>query len=494
MVATRHLTSRQVRARLGHQVIDVDGHYIELVPLIEDYVKQIGGGKAVDAFNRYTVGRAGMRRGRTGIDERADRWTPNTGWWAFPAANTLDRATVSMPKLLHHRMDELGIDFSVLYPTTCLAFNHLPGDANAEMRQVLCRAFNTYLADTYREFSDRMTPAAAIPMHTPQEAIAELEHAVKVLGLKTVLIEGQVFRPIPSVHRENPGMDSLANRMDHFGIDSPYDYDPVWKKCLELGVSPTNHSSGMGWGSRRSISRFAYNHIGHFAACAEALCKSLFMGGVTRRLPAFKIAFLECGVGWGCILYADLIGHWEKRNAKALEILDPSKLDMRLMDRLLSQYGGAPAAAKREAILEHVARDQWRPEVLDDYAQCGIRNAEDIKDLFAPHFYFGCEADDPLVPWAFNTQVNPFGARLNAMFSSDMGHWDVPDIKEVVQEAYELVEDRKLTEADFKDFMFSNAVRLYGSNNPNFFKGTACETEAAKVLNTPLPLREGAGG
>ena len=31
-----------------------------------------------------------------------------------------------------------------------------------------------------------MTPAAVIPMHTPEEAIEELEYVVKQLGLKVV--------------------------------------------------------------------------------------------------------------------------------------------------------------------------------------------------------------------------------------------------------------------------------------------------------------------
>jgi hypothetical protein len=239
----------------------------------------------------------------------------------------------------------------------------------------------------------------------------------------------------------------------------------------------------MGWGSRRSTSRFVFNHIGHFAACAEALCKSLFLGGVTRRFPALKVAFLECGVAWGCILYSDLIGHWEKRNEHALlEVLDPQKLDLELMDQLLTEYGTERATKKRDEIFEGINREQWRPEVLDEYAECGIEKAEDIRDLFVPHFYFGCEADDPMVAWAFNTKVNPYGARLNAMFSSDMGHWDVPDIKEVVEEAYGLVDREVLTDDDFRDFSYRNAVRLYGANNPDFFKGTVLEGEAAKVL------------
>jgi hypothetical protein len=49
----------------------------------------------------------------------------------------------------------------------------------------------------------------------------------------------------------------------------------------------------MGWGSRVSVNNYMYNHIGHFAAASEALCKGLFFGGVTKRFPGIKFMFLE---------------------------------------------------------------------------------------------------------------------------------------------------------------------------------------------------------
>jgi hypothetical protein len=58
-----------------------------------------------------------------------------------------------------------------------------------------------------------------------------------------------------------------------------------------------------------------YNHIGHFSEAGEAVCKSLFFGGVTRRFPELRIGFLEGGAAWGCRLYADLVGRWKKRGA-----------------------------------------------------------------------------------------------------------------------------------------------------------------------------------
>ena len=39
-----------------------------------------------------------------------------------------------------------------------------------------------------------------------------------------------------------------------------------------------------------------------------------------------------------------------------------------------------------------------------------------------------------------------------------------------------------LTEGNFRDFVFANAVRLWGTQNPRFFEGTRVEKEAAAVL------------
>ena len=152
-------------------------------------------------------------------------------------------------------------------------------------------------------------------------------------------------RPIPAA-RHVPELGRYAFWLDTFGIDSAYDYDPVWATCLELKVAPTFHSIGAGWGSRTSISNFMYNHLGHFAASADAVCKSLFFGGVTRRFPQLRWAFLEGGAGWACSLYADLIGHWQKHNVNFIHNFDPANLDEALMRELFAEYGGPALADK----------------------------------------------------------------------------------------------------------------------------------------------------
>ncbi len=344
-----------------------------------------------------------------------------------------------------------------------------------------------FTAEQFRPFADRIIPAAIIPMYTPEEAIEELEFASRQLGLKVVMMGGLIRRPIPALAEEHPEASKFVEWYDVIGIDSEYDYDPVWEKCRELRIAPSFHNGARSILLRNSPSNFCYNHIGHFASAGEAMAKALFFGGVTRRFPELNFAFLEGGVGWACSLYADLIGHWEKRNRQALENTNPGQLDQAGLLALAEKYG-QPAvveAVRRGEGLDDNGNGTGEVDDLDDYSRCRITRKEDIRELFVPRFYFGCEADDPINAWAFNRRANPMGSRLNALFSSDIGHFDVPDMTEVVPEAYELVEHGLLTEDDFRDFMFTNAVRFWGEVNPDFFKGTVVEKQAADVLARP---------
>ena len=471
-----HAGPAAIRARLTHPVIDADGHWLEYGPVITEQLRRVGGSAAADGFT--WLGQQTRDALAMSVDERRRRGLSQEAFWASPEKNTRDRATGLLPRLLYERLDELGLDFAVLYPTAGLRLPRLPDD---KARRATCRAFNVVTAEYFRDFADRMTPAAVIPVHTPDEAIEELEYCTRQLGFKVAMFGSLVPRPVPAPEAGQP-----TTRYDPLGLDSAHDYDPLWAKCAELRIAPTFHTGFRRQGLRLSPTNFTYNHIGHFAAASHAVCKALFLGGVTRRFPGLNFAFLEGGVGWASMLYADLIGHWEKRNRKALEHTDPRTLDRALLMDLVRKYGSEDmAAALRE-------RDGWpSPDAvtatggvadLDDFSACRIERKEDLRDLFTTPFYFGCEADDPINAWAFDRRVNPFGARLNALFGSDIGHFDVPDMMDVLPEAYELVEHELITADDFRDFTFANAVRLWGTVNPAFFKGTVVEKQAADTL------------
>jgi len=464
-------TSSMIRERLDHPIIDADGHCVEYHPAIRAILAEIAGADVAERFQLAPAGHFNWYD--QSVDERIERRTIRPPWWGVPSANTEDRAMAVIPQLMYERLEEAGVDFSVLYPTLGLFAMAIGND---ELRLAGCRAFNTYYHQVYAPYSDKLRPNAIIPMHTPEEAIAELDYAVGELGFQAVLLAGHVRRPIPAATAHDARAGRYALWFDNLGVDSEHDYDPVWQRCVDLGVAPTFHSGGQGWGSRQSVSNYVYNHVGAFASACEAICKGLFLGGVVTRFPTLRFAFLEGGVGWASNLYNDLVGHHEKRNSTSIRHYDPANLDRDLMSTLLREKGGELLAIAGEDSVDPTVASMGTnlepDDLIDEFAALGLETTEDIREVFTRHFYFGCEADDRMNALAFDTRLNAFGAKLKAIFSSDIGHWDVPNISEVLEEAWELVDQGLLTEADFRDFTFGHAAELYTGANPDFFEGT----------------------
>ena len=443
-----------IRRRLDHPVIDADGHLVEFMPLVVDFMREIADDAVAERFLRY----------RRSPFTSGGGYLPTRVFFGNPLG--LDRMSVLLPELLYQRMEEIGLDFALLYPTSGLSVLSNPDD---ELRQAAARALNTYYARVFAEHRDRLEPVAVIPTFTPDEAIAELDHAVGVLGLKAVVMSGVVPRTV------RPD-DTSATWIDTLGHDSLHDYEPLWSRCVELGVVPAFHGIGYGWGSRVSSKNYVYNHLGNFAAAQEAVCRSLVMGGVPTRHPRLRLSFLEGGVAWAAQLYSDLLGHYAKRNRDAVQMFDPARFDGRLARELFDAFANGPLRSYGDRVAEGARPLSEASTALygtDDFAESGITGPDDIVDVFTRQLGFGCEADDPMNALAFGGTMLPRGARFTAMFASDIGHWDVPDVREVLPEAWELVEEGHLTEEDFADFTCHNVARLLTDMNPNFFDGTA---------------------
>jgi len=467
----RVMQTNRRREKLGHPVVDSDGHTIEFTPALYATIEQAAGRGVRERFEKR-LNESVLGWYAQAPDERRAHRPLRPAWWATPARNTLDRATATLPRLLHERMDELGLDFTVLYPSIGLL---VFATEDEELRRAACRGINLLNAEVHRPYAERMAPAAVVPMHTPEEALSELRFAVRELGMKVAMFAGHVRRP---------GTGGGPGWVDTLGIDSLYDYDPVWRECAALGIAPTFHSSGAGWSSRASPTSYVYNHLGQFASAGEATCRSLFLAGVTRRFPELRFAFLEGGVGWACSLYADLLGHWEKRNRRALAELDPHAIDAPRLAALFERYAEPAYRGRMQRLLGtigmHVTDEP--PELIDEFERLEIDSAEELRELFVPRFFFGCEADDPLNASAFDTRRNPLGAKLGALFSSDIGHWDVPDMARVLDEAWELVEHELISPEDFRAFVFDHPLELWTAANARFFEGTAIEKPAREWL------------
>jgi len=481
--------SSAIRAELGYPVVDADGHLYEFTPLFLEKLGEVGGRDMPQKYGEYLKA-TGSHPGwwhDMSWDERRDIRARRPAWWAYPTASVRDAATAALPSLAHERLatGELGMDFVVSYGMTSIPVMLIRDE---ELRRAAVRAINLTKAEQFRAEADRITPVASIPMHTPEEAIAELEYSVRELGFKSIVIPTTVLRPIPAVHRSHPDVFPEACWLDTYGVDSAYDYDPFWARCQELKVAVSAHSGTQPllpmYG--RSISNFSFNHIGNHAYHQGLLCKSILMGGVTRRFPRLNFAFMEGGVGWAAIMLNEILGTWRKRSVSGLGATDPYRLDRAGYAALMKQYGGRLTAGRPESDLapHPTIVKPMKPENFDEWEALGVESEDELIQRFVGNFYFGVEADDAINAWAFDTRVNPYGVRLKAVLGSDIGHYDVPDMSKVVEEAYELLEHGLLGEADFRDLVFANAVRLHGGMNPVFFDGTAIEREARVVLDT----------
>lgn len=471
-------TAADIHAQLKHPIIDGDGHWMEPMPVFLEYLSDTGGPGAVDKM------RARWRRStewyRADWDERQRKRLRRTIWWGV-TTNTLDKATALMPALLNERLPELGIDFALIYPTFGLTINTID---ESDLHRAAARAYNRMTADMFAPYRERFAPVAILPAHTPQDAIDELEYAVGTLGYRALMLRGNQERVIPAA-AEGIDPSKAAWYCDNIALDSPLDYEPFWQRCVDLGVAVTQHSGSPRWSDRASISNFTYNHVGHFAESNHAFARGVFLGGVVRRNPRLRFGFMEGGVSWACQMYLDLIEHWEKRRRAGLQ--HPTATDVHEFQRLMQQYGDPSVKRTAADILNSL--DAFRPEcsieelsrpehVSDDFEASGVQSKDDIRATFE-NYFFGCEADDKAVMWAFDKRL---GARLHPVFSSDFTHFDVPDFREVIPEAFEMVERGFLSEDDFREFTFTNAARLHTGNNPGFFAGTVVEQAVAAEL------------
>ena len=147
----------EIRAGLSHPIVDADGHFVELGPLLNEevltYIDEMGGRELRDTYAK----RSGVTDTSTVLAEHAAAganagWKAMPSWWGWQTENTLDRATAHLPQLLYDRLDEFGIDVTILYPSMTLSYLEIHDDDLAALR---CRATNRYLARLFAGKEDR---------------------------------------------------------------------------------------------------------------------------------------------------------------------------------------------------------------------------------------------------------------------------------------------------------------------------------------------------
>src|SRR5438046_10421102 len=151
--------ARKLRSRLNHPIIDADGHWLEYAPLMREEFRRIGGDAAAEALAIASDRIPSSLR--MSLAERRRRRVGQEAFWGSPSENVLDRATAMLPRLLYERLDDLGIDFCVVYPTPGLSYHR---SQDTRQRRASRRAYNDVTAEQCRGLPDRRTQAAITPL------------------------------------------------------------------------------------------------------------------------------------------------------------------------------------------------------------------------------------------------------------------------------------------------------------------------------------------
>jgi aminocarboxymuconate-semialdehyde decarboxylase len=179
---------------------------------------------------------------------------------------TIYPAITSVALRLKH-MDRTGIDVQ--------AISTAPGQyyywADPDLGRQTSRLINENIAEICGRHPDRFVGLATVPLQAPSLAVAELEHAVKTLGLRGVEI------------CTNVAGEELSDER----------FRPFFAKAEELGILIFMHPSGFTEG-RRLSDHYFINVIGNPLDTTVAVHHLIF-GGVLDAYPRLKIVVAHGG-------------------------------------------------------------------------------------------------------------------------------------------------------------------------------------------------------
>ena len=316
---------RRIKARLDHPVIDADGHAIEYLPLVRDILQEQAGDDAAAAVDR----RPAARR-RCGGCSRADAGAPaciRTRGGACPTRNTLDRATALLPACSRQRLDELG--HRPRGRSTRPTGSGPPSRTTATSGAPSSRAFNTLLrggVPRARRRCSRRWASSRCTRRTRRSPSSITRPAQ--LGLKAFMFGGPIGRAVPGadVPLRGGALARLARRRQRLRLRP---------RVGEVrGARRVTHVPHRGDGLAdaqlaQQLRVQPHRDVRDRGRDVRAVAVPW------RRAAAFPDAALRLPGGWrgvGRALYADLVGHWEKRNRDADRALRPSALDRRAPD------------------------------------------------------------------------------------------------------------------------------------------------------------------
>jgi predicted TIM-barrel fold metal-dependent hydrolase len=208
-------------------------------------------------------------------------------------------------------MDELGIDYALMFPTLAsLVEERLKDDP--EMTHDVIHALNQWMHETWSfNYKDRIFATPVVTLPIVDRALEELEWCLDH-GARTVLV-----RPAPV-----PGFRGTRS----FGLP---EFDPVWQACIKADIPVSMHASDSGYSDFLNVwepgdeflpfKPTAFRMVAMGKRPIEDAMAALVCHGALSRNPELRVLSIENGADWVPYLFKQLKGTYAKMPSGFLE-------------------------------------------------------------------------------------------------------------------------------------------------------------------------------
>jgi predicted TIM-barrel fold metal-dependent hydrolase len=208
-------------------------------------------------------------------------------------------------------MDELGLDYSLMFPTLASLVEERMKD-DPELIHDVIHALNEWMYEQWSfDYKGRIFATPVITLPIVDRALDELQWCLE-RGARTVLV-----RPAPV-----PGFQGTRS----FGFE---EFDPFWQACVAAGIPVAMHASDSGYAELLSSwepakeflpfrpTAFRMAAMGHRPI--EDAMMALVCHGALSRNPDLRVLSIENGADWVPGLFANLSSVYKKMPQEFLE-------------------------------------------------------------------------------------------------------------------------------------------------------------------------------
>ncbi len=193
---------------------------------------------------------------------------------------------------LLNSMDQMAIDYSILFPTPMLTLGTHP---QPEYEVELGRAYNRWLVRDVLPASPRIRTMAYLPISDPEASVRVIEEFAEAAGVLGFMVTAVRYQPI----HQNRFMRVFA--------------------ALNERRLPLAFHTGPNWTDRpfEQLNRFMAAHALGFPFYAMIQLTNVVLNGLPERFPDVRFIYMEAGQAWVPFLIARLDNEYRLRSSEA---------------------------------------------------------------------------------------------------------------------------------------------------------------------------------